>query len=140
MMATGDFNIKENVMAVKIDMKATESVYEDIMGEKGVLSRSYESLLEALNKGERGIIAEIPWNEDVDGERIPVAQIVIARLENGRIYFCTNLPQPEGVTGLVGGREGLGPLRTIEPSLEESMDLGTLKELFLQGGSAILPM
>jgi len=121
------------------DMDTTHAVYEDIMGEKGVLTRSYETLLQALLRGERGIIAEIPWNEEIDGELVAAAQIVITRLENERIWFSSNLPQPEGITGIVGGGEGLGPLRVIEPSLEESMDLGTLKEQFQKGGSAIVP-
>ncbi len=134
-----DSHYKEKADAMNSDMDTTHAVYEDIMGEKGVLTRSYETLLQALLRGERGIIAEIPWNEEIDGELVAAAQIVITRLENERIWFSTNLPQPEGLTGIVGGGEGLGPLRVIEPSLEESMDLGTLKEQFQKGGSAIVP-
>jgi hypothetical protein len=134
-----DSHSKEKADVMNMDMEATQAVYGDIMGEKGIITRSYESLSEALKRGEHGIIAEIAWDEEIDGEFIAKAQIVINRLENERIYFSSNLPQPEGITGIVGGRKGLGPLRIIEPSQEESMDLATLKEQFQEGGSAIIP-
>ena len=118
-------------------IEQAKRLYEAVMGRPTHLSASVDEVLAALERGEKQLLVEVPWGEVRDGETHERHQLILTRLEAGRVYFVNALHATAPVGTTLEGREQ-GPQRRVEGLGEESMELDRFKALFARGGQAML--
>lgn len=118
-------------------IEQAQRLYEAVNNRPTRLTSSAEEVVQALKRGESQILTELPWGEVRHGETHERHQVILTRVEAGRVFFINALHTnaPAGVT--IEG-QGKGPQRRIEAMGEESMALDRFRALFERGGKAML--
>ena len=83
------------------------------------------------------VAVPVPDVQHPDGETHDRHQVILTRLEQGRVYFLNALHASAPVGATIEG-QGKGPQRRVEALGEESMALERFKALFARGGKAML--
>jgi hypothetical protein len=91
----------------------------------------------ALKRGEKQLLVEVPWGEVRGGETHERHQLILTRLEAGRVYFINALHTDAPVGATIEG-QGRGPQRRVEAMGEESMAVDRFRALFERGGKGLL--
>jgi len=107
---------------------------------RSVEEREFGELLSRLQGGEKGIIVDLPWQEEVEGENLVRNQLVLWEVSRERIYFSNPNNLPGLSPGEYGGKEGCGPLRNIEADGRESMNLEDFAQLYKLDGRSIFAL
>jgi hypothetical protein len=118
-------------------IEQAQRLYEAINNRRTRLTTQVEEVVQALKRGESQLLVELPWGEVRNGETHDRHQLILTRLEAGRVFFInalhTNAPAGATIEG-----QGKGPQRRIEPMGEESMAVDRFRAVFERGGKAML--
>ncbi|MGE5706845.1 MAG: hypothetical protein ACM3YO_00795 [Bacteroidota bacterium] len=117
-------------MERQIDL--TQKLFGAVLGKKSETVQEWKPLKEAFKRGVEDIVVELPWYPDGGTH-----QIILQKLENGRVYFIN----PLGHGNLPAGTElADAQPRRIEEAGLESMPATQLEKLFNEGKcSAMIP-
>ena len=118
-------------------IEQAQRMYEAVTNRPTRLTGSPDEVLQALKRGETQILVELSWGEVRGGETHDRHQVILTRLEQGRVYFLNALHASAPVGATIEG-QGKGPQRRVEALGEESMVLERFKALFARGGKAML--
>jgi hypothetical protein len=106
------------------------------------VSSSLTDVMGALVGQDNRVPLELPWDEEVLGEKLTRHQVILVGLddEGGRICFFN----PAAAAGLRAGTHlggpGQGPPRRVEHDNVQSMDLAEFARFFAEGHAyALLP-
>lgn len=118
-------------------LEQAQRLYEAVSNKRTRLTGSADEVLQALKRGETQVLAELPWGEIRDGVTHDRHQVILQRVQAGRIYFINALHADAPIGATLEG-QGKGPQRRVEALGEESMALDRFSALFARGGKAML--
>lgn len=118
-------------------LEAAQVLFGALAGAPTHLTDSAAEVLGLLSAGATDVLVEVPWGEVRDGEVHERHQIILTRVSAGRVHFINALKSHQPSWTVITG-PGKGPERRVEPTGEESMDLGRFVSLFEQGGKAMI--
>lgn len=99
-----------------------------------------DAALAALRAGAHGVLAVVPWDEEVDGVAHPTNHLLLRGLDGDRLLVEHPLvAQVPAAPGTALGGPGRGPLRRREAGGADSLALTTFAQLLALGGAALLP-
>ncbi|MBO9541256.1 hypothetical protein J7643_11765 [bacterium] len=116
----------------------TRRMLENLTGAPMDETRDWAAVLSTLKAGKGDVILELPWQHpDAPPER---HEVVLKHLSQDRVvYYNARSPQSLAVGTILPGNATI-PERRVEGTGLESMPLGDLQRLFLDGeGAALLP-
>lgn len=124
-------------------IERTRQMYQAVMGETPQLTSDFATAFGALVEGAADIVVELPWDEDVGGERLERHQIVLHSLtdDQSRIRFY-NPAAPHGLAAgtELGAEPHQGPPRRVDDEGLQSMELASLARFFAEGRArALIP-
>ncbi|MEK7433305.1 MAG: hypothetical protein AABZ74_09255 [Cyanobacteriota bacterium] len=113
--------------------------YENLTGIKEKITSDFDDILRAILKGEKAILVDLEWNEEIDGEFYKRNKIVINDIQETYIIFSNPIKRGDEVFGLLISGENKGPDRKINADMTQSINIDLFQNIFLNhNGKALV--
>ncbi len=99
-----------------------------INGSESFITDDLKTIFKTINKNIDGVIIELPWDIDVNGEYQKSITIVATKVDQERIYFINPVKVSDTPT-IITENDQKGPPRIIEVNGYESMLISDLEKI-----------